>query len=400
MPPLTLRTVRIAVAAAVVACNAASAAPDVEGRVHRDGFEPIDPAALVLDAVDRSEAIRIAATEHWYSTAQFPVELPVLGFANPFPAGPARATLQAGVLLLEFDGALAGEQLAFSAWLQADAMHWVCGRAPPPLDATLMSAAPSTTHTTLPDALLPDACRSTPSPATLAKDAWDASANARISVAEHWLSVAPPATLAEVGLADPLPIARARLALDDGLLVATFADPLDGETLAIEPWLQAGSLRWVCGHAPPPVDATLQSGDTAAARTTLTHDVLPQACRNDPPLATQVHDALIGTAAARLTIVEFWTANAALPATLAAAGLPDPFPVGRTRLHLDEGVLVATLVGDLDDERLALAPYDLGGALVWVCGAAAPPPAAVPLATGTAAAKTTLDHALLPAACR
>lgn len=401
MPTLTLRTLRLVTCVtATVTCADGLAAPGVEAFVHRDGFEARDLPALVADAVDRTGAIRVSATEYWYSTLQLPSALTVLGFDDPYPAGPASATLQSGLLVLDFDGDLAGESLGFAAWLQADALRWVCGNAPPPLDSTLLSAAPASTHTSLPDAVLPDACRSEPSPPTLVQEAWSATAGPRTAVTEYWMSVAPPATLAEVGLDDPLPVARARLQLDDGLLVATFVDPLGGETLAFAPWLQAGSLRWVCGHAPPPVDATLQSGATSAARTSLPEAVLPPACRSDVPLAMQVQDALNATAPVRLAIAEYHANGGALPVTLAAAGLDDPYPAGRARLQLDEGVLIATFVGDLEGERLGVAPYERNGSLLWVCGHSDPPPDAVPLATGTASANTTIDSALLPAGCR
>lgn len=400
MRPLKVRTSHLALCALAVAmCVHGSPAAGVE-LVHRDGFEPLEPQALVLEAVNRSSGIRSSAVEYWYSTLQLPASLGVLAFEDPYPAGPALATLRSGNLLLNFDGDLAGKSLAFALWLQADALRWVCGYAPPPLDAALLSGSGSSANTNLRDAVLPDACRQSPSPMTLIDEAWLATETARLAVAEYWASVGPPASLADVGLDDPLPVARARLALDDGLLVATFVDPLAGETLAIAPWLQAGALCWVCGHAPPPVDATLLSGTASPARTSLPEAWLPEACRSDPSLETQVHEVLRGMAAARLAISEFWSASGALPATLAQAGVQDPQPVAQARLRLDEGVLVATFVGDLDGERLGVALWERGGALFWVCGYAMPPPGATPLASSTAAAKTTLDVALLPDGCR
>ena len=214
------------------------------------------------------------------------------------------------------------------------------------------------------------------------------------------MSAMPPATLSEVGLDDLLPVGQARLELDDGLLVATFVDSLAGETLAIAPWLQAGALRWVCGHAPAPVEATLQSGSTSAGQTSLSEAWLPEACRSNPSLATQVQDALHGMAPARLAISEFWASGGALPATLAEAGLHDPPPVARAWLQFDGGVLVATFVGELDGERLGVAPWERDGTLHWVCGHAEAPPGATALASSTASAQTTLDVTLLPEGCR
>jgi hypothetical protein len=164
--------------------------------------------------------------------------------------------------------------------------------------------------------------------------------------------------------------------------------------------LQANQLRWVCGHAPPPVDAIRQSGTTSAAQTSLPEGFLPEACRSDPSSATQVLDALLGTSHVRLSITEFWATAGTLPASLAEAGLHDPLPVARARLHLHEGVLVAVFVGNLDGERLGLAPWERDGMLHWVCGHAEPPPGAVPLGSSTASAQTTLDIAMLPQACR
>ena len=63
-------------------------------------------------------------------------------------------------------------------------------------------------------------------------------------------------------------------------------------------------------------------------------------------------------------------------------------------------MLVATFVGDLDGERLGMAPWDLEGTLYWVCGYAVPPAGATALASGTARAQTTLDVTLLPEGCR
>lgn len=386
---------------ATVTCADVLAAVGVEEVMHRDGFEAREPQALVLDAVNRISGIRLAVAEYWGANLQLPASLDVLGLVDPYPAGPALATLESGVLMLNFEGDLAGESLAFAAWVQADELRWVCGNASAPLESTLLSGSSSSAHTTLSDAVLPDACRSAPSPATLVDEAWLATSKARTVVAEHWMSNAPPADLAEVGLDDPLPVAQARLQLVDGLLVATFVNPLAGETLAIAPWLQAGVLRWVCGHAPAPIDATLQSGATSAAQTSLPEASLPETCRSDPSPATQVLDVLLGMASARVSIAEFWMSGGTMPATLAEIGLQDPLPVARARLQLDDGVLVATFVGgDLDGERLGVAPWALNGTMNWVCGHAEASQGAIALASGTASAQTTLDVTLLPEGCR
>lgn len=400
MPSTTFRTLRLAFCVAAGLCTNGVSARGIEPHVHGDSFEALTPSALVSEAVERSAAIRLAAPEHWYSTAIWPDTLAVLGFDDPYPAGSALATLQGGTLALDFGGTLDGESLGFAAWLQSDVPRWTCGHAPPPLDAALLSAATSASLTTLPDAVLPDACRSAPSPDTLIREAWLASEFARSAVASHWMSDEPPTSLAEVGLDDPLPIARARLQLDDGLLVATFVEPLGGETLAIAPWLQAGSLRWVCGHAPAPVDATLQSGDSSAARTSLPEAQLPAACRSNPPLAMQVQDVVYGAAPARVAVAEFWANGSMMPTTLAQMGVADPLPAGQARFALDDGVLVATFVGALDGQRLGLAPYALDNTVVWACGFGEPPTGAVALATSTASAQTTLAPSLLPAWCR
>lgn len=391
---------RLMVCAVVaVMCSAAPVTAGIEPLLHRDGFEPPDPQALVLDAANASGGIRVAATEYWYSHLELPASVGVLGFDDPQPVATALATLDSGVLVLDFEGNLAGSSLAFAPWLQSGTLHWVCGHAPPPLDATLLSGSTSSAHTTLPDSLLPDGC-STPSPTTLVEETWLASSPARGAVSAHWMTVGPPASLAEVGLDDPLPVGQARLQLDDGLLVATFVDPLVDETLAIALWEQAGALRWVCGYAPAPVDATLLSGATSATRTSLPEAWLPEPCRSNPSLATQVADALLGMAVARLAISEFWLSELALPATLAEAGLQDPLPVAQARLQLEDGVLVAHFAGDLEGELLGMAPWEGDDTVLWVCGHAEAPPGATPLASGSASAHTTLDDALLPVGCR
>ncbi len=372
-----------------------------EEPMYRDGFETPDPQALVLDAVNRVSGIRIAAAESWELHRQLPASLAPLGVADPYPAGSAWATLESGVLMLRFEGELAGETLAFAAWDQADEPRWTCGNAPPPLDATLVSSSNAPGHTSLPDTLLPDACRSAPSATVLVDEAWIATAQARTTVEHYWSTVGgPPADLAEVGLDDPLPVARAWLQLDDGVLVATFVDPLAGETLAMSMWSQAGPRGWVCGHAPVPVDATLQSGSTSVAQTSLPEALLPERCRSDLSPAMQVQDVLRGANWARVVIAEDWMLDGTLPATLAEVGLPDPQPFGQARLQLVEGVLVAIFVGDLEGKRLALAPWNLAGEIRWVCGHRQPPLGATAIASGTASAQTTLEAALLPESCR
>jgi hypothetical protein len=235
MPTKNAWAVQLALCAvaSVIFVDGTAAAGD-EMLVYRNGFEPPEPQAAVLDAVIRSSVIRLFATEHWYSHLELPDSLGTLGLDDPYPSGSALATLESGVLILDFNGDLAGESLAFAPWLQADMLHWVCGNALPPLDATLLSDSNSSAHTSLLDAVLPDSCRSDPSPKTLALEAWLATSAARLAVAEHWTSMgSPPATLADAGLDDPLPVARARLTLDDGLLVATFVEdgvPASGVT--------------------------------------------------------------------------------------------------------------------------------------------------------------------------
>jgi len=385
---------------AIAGCSIASAAAFDDEPLYRDGFEYHDPQSLVLDAFNRSSTIRIVAREIWGQNGQLPASLTQMGYVDPSRVGSAWATLQSGVLKLDFTDELAGESLAFAAWLQAGVFHWSCGHAMPPLESTLVSGSGSSAQTTLSDAMLPDPCRSVPSAAALVDDAWNATNRARSRVAEYWNTSGQPADLAEVGLVDPLPVARAHLQLDDGVLVATFVDQIAGETLAIAPWSQAGVLRWVCAHAPIPVDATLLSTATSVAQTSLPEAVLPEACRSNPSAESQVMDALLGMSSARTNITEFWQLNTTLPSTLAETGLPDPYPAAQARLQLVDGVLVATFVGTLEGKTFGIAPWQVNGNLTWACGYGNPPAGATPLASSTAAAQTTLDADLLPKSCR
>lgn len=266
--------------AASVAFAASPARAGSESPVHRDGFEDRAPLALAIDAVRDSGIVRMAAGEYWAMHLQLAPSLGVLGLDDPYPAGPAQATLQSGLLVLDFGETLAGESLAFAPWLQAGALRWVCGRAPAPVDATVLSDSSSATRTSLPDAWLPDSCRSDPPLALQVEDALVAMAGARLAITEVWIGDGTlPASLAEVGMQDPLPAARARLQLDAGVLVATFVDALEGERLGLAPWVLDGSLHWVCGHAEPPAGATALAAGTATAQTTLDDALLPIGCR-------------------------------------------------------------------------------------------------------------------------
>ncbi len=209
-----------------------------------------------------------------------------------------------------------------------------------------------------------------------------------------------PADLAEVGLADPLPVARAWLHLDNGALIATFVDPIASQTLAVAPWLQAGVFRWVCGHAPIPVDAVLQSSATSAAQTSVPEAWLPEACRSNPSTQRLISDVMYGMSAARTGIYETYMLQGVVPATLAELGLPDPQPIAQARLQIVGGVLVATFAGALEGKSFALAPWALNGDMVWVCGHRTPPAGATPIASSSASEHTTLDTTLLPEGCR
>ena len=251
-----------------------------EPPVHRDGFEHREPLALVDDAVRYSGFVRMAASEYWYTHLQLAPSVGALGLDDPYPAGPAQATVQSGLLVLDFGASLAGESIAFAAWLQASELRWVCGRAPAPVDAVVLSGASSAARTSLPEHWLPDACRSDPPLALQVQDALVATSMARLAITEAWLSNGTlPTSLADLGLADPLPAARARLHLDAGVLVATFVEDVDGERLGLAPWELAGSLHWVCGHAQPPAGATALATGTATAQTTLDGALLPVVCR-------------------------------------------------------------------------------------------------------------------------
>lgn len=251
--------------------------------IHRSGFEPLASAEAIALAHERSAPLRLAIVESWATTGVVPATLAQLGFANPQPVGTASAAWGDVVLHLHLDAPLDGETLAYAAWRQADYWRWSCGHAPPPLEAALLSNADATSRTTLPDAVLPDACRSAPTNATLVHEAWVASAPVLLGVLEHAISNGSfPGTLADAGLADPSPAGRARLRLMDGVLVATFDAPLAGETLAFAPWTLVEEPIWVCGHAAPPPGAVPQAAATATANTSFDDADLPAPCRAAP----------------------------------------------------------------------------------------------------------------------
>lgn len=368
--------------------------------IHRSGFEPLTTVEAVAMADDRSAALRLAIVE-WYASTGVVPSLAQLGFADPQPVGPASATWGEAMLRLQFAVPLDGEQLAYAVWDQAGQWRWTCGHAPAPLDATLLSAEASSWQTTLADAVLPDACRSVPSAATTVREAWWASAPVLLGVLEYGISNgAYPDALADAGWPDPTPVARARLRLASGLLVATFDSPLAGETLAFAPWTQAGQPVWVCGHAPPPLDGVPASAATATAATSLDESDLPEPCQASPSLAHPVREVANAMLRGRLAVQEHWLQSNALPASLADLALADPLPVAQARLRLKDGVLIATFAGgELDGKTLAMAPYASEGQLLWSCGHAAAP-AGVLLAAGTASQNTSLAAEWLPPACR
>lgn len=281
MPAQKVRTFRRAPCALAAALfMPVLAAQDIDLTMHRDGFEALDAPALVRDAVERSHVLRLGIGEYWYSTLALPPSLAAIGADDPYPAGPALASLESGALVLDFGGDLTGETLGFAAWEQAGALRWACGNAPTPIDATLLSGTNASALTSLPDAVLPDVCRSDVPPAVQIHEAINASANPRLAVVEHYvMHGALPMTLAETGLADPYPAGRVRMQLVDGVLVIGFVGgELDAERLAFAPWLQADVVRWVCGQATPPPDATPLATGTASAQTTLDPALLPANC--------------------------------------------------------------------------------------------------------------------------
>lgn len=267
-------------AMSATAIASAVAVADAETPVLRDGFEHRAPEILIQDAVDRSSAIRAAIAEYWAIHSELPASLAVLGYADPFPAGPALVTWQSGVLRLTFEGDLAGETLAFATWLQAGVLRWSCGRAPAPIDATLVSGSGSSMFTSVTDSLLPDACRIAPPPALLVLDVALGTSMARTPITESWASTGTlPSSLAQLGLPETLPIAQARVQFVDGVLVAVFAGDLDGQRIALAPWALGGAMQWICGHALPPPGATALGTGTASANTTLDPALLPDWCR-------------------------------------------------------------------------------------------------------------------------
>ncbi len=274
-------TARLALCAAIsVSPIYASAGAEAGDLLLRAGFETREPGEMVQDAIDRTAWIRVVAAEYWATQTQWPASLTVLGLPDPYAAGPASATWQSGLLMLNFEGDLAGETLAFAGWLQADRLRWGCGHAPPPIDAALLSGAASPPHTTLPDAILPDACRSAPSATTQVLDVILGMASPRLAITEFWLSNGVlPASLGAAGLTDPLPIAQARAQLVDGVLVATFVGDLSGQRIGFAPWALGGTVQWVCGHASPPLGATALASGTATAQTTVAPALLPEGCQ-------------------------------------------------------------------------------------------------------------------------
>lgn len=274
-------TPRMALCAiAAVTCADSLAVAGVGSLLHRDGFETPEPQELVLDAVNRSSGIRVAAAEYWNANLQLPPSLDELGFDDPYLAGTALATLQSGVLTLSFEGVLAGESLAFAAWLQAGSLRWVCAYALTPVDANLQSGSTSAAQTTLPEALLPEACRSDPSLESQIQDVLRGMASARAVITESWMGGGTlPVTLADAGMQDPLPVAQARLQIVDGVLVANFVGDLDGKRLGVAPWEVNDTMVWVCGHAEAPPGATALASSTASKQTTIDLTLLPAWCR-------------------------------------------------------------------------------------------------------------------------
>ena len=78
MPTLNFRLSILAIGMMAVCADGFAGQAPVTETVLGDGFEAMDASALVRDAVDHSGAIRVAASEHWYSTQQLPDSLTVL----------------------------------------------------------------------------------------------------------------------------------------------------------------------------------------------------------------------------------------------------------------------------------------------------------------------------------
>jgi len=104
----------------------------------------------------------------------------------------------------------------------------------------------------------------------------------KVVYSEFWqANGAAPAGMADLGLADPLPLTTAQATIEGGAIVLTFNAPLAGETLALAPWHAGGrpdALQWTCGMAKLPENAQLVSAVTAAELTSL-REGLTSDCR-------------------------------------------------------------------------------------------------------------------------
>jgi Pilin (bacterial filament) len=248
---------------------------------HEDGFEPRSAAFLVEQAVHGGEGLFNPILEYRYSHGQMPASLTDLGLTEPHRVGTAHASLVNGVLLLSFADGLSGQTLGISLWNQAGAMRFVCGFAPIPLDASLESGATSISQTSLAESLLPESCRSDPSAAFQALEVLRGMSEPRIGITEYFQSEGNiPASLTAAGYPnDPWPIRQARVRLEHGLLIASFSGVLEGQTVALAPWQQSGSVSWFCGHGVAPQGATPLATQSASANTSIDPGAMPLECR-------------------------------------------------------------------------------------------------------------------------
>ncbi|HRQ64368.1 MAG TPA: choice-of-anchor D domain-containing protein [Xanthomonadaceae bacterium] len=126
--------------------------------VFADGFESPTPLERVIEALQAVAVVRLWFAEYWLSLGVIPETMAELGFDDPYPAGSAWATLEDGLIVLTFEGALEGQTLALAPWELLDQLGWSCGYAEPPKDAVLLSGTTSAARTTVDPVHLPEPC--------------------------------------------------------------------------------------------------------------------------------------------------------------------------------------------------------------------------------------------------
>lgn len=128
---------------------------------------------------------------------------------------------------------------------------------------------------------------------------------------------------------------------------------------------------------------------------------------NDYLARARISEAVAATQSLQMMMADHFAATGALPSPAELAGMRDALPVtgfadiqperdGRLRIHFNEHANIS-----LRGHQLTLVPHrSADGILLFVCGRAAPPPGARPLAGADAAAATDVPEKLLPAHCR